>query len=192
MTLCEETAYKWASLSKRIAAWCLNRNSTVDGVIITVTFCIICVCALWIWGRMMATWMNQWANEAAIVLVYWNTLREIEDLRSILCAECSAVISPGHHAHPQQKDDGNPDRHLSCNTCAQNCNTCKGKESAGEKKRAKRKQRSHCCRRLLHTSQSGLRLVRGVKLADRVILWGRHAELLIIPELASFLFIKKC
>lgn len=103
MTLCEETAYKWASLSKRIAAWCLNRNSTVDGVIITVTFCIIGVCALWIWGRMMATLMNQWANEAAIVLVYWNTLREIEDLRGILYAECSAVISPGRHAHPRQK-----------------------------------------------------------------------------------------
>lgn len=33
----------------------------------------------------------------------------------------------------------------------------------------------------------------GVKLADRVILSGRHAEPLIIPELASFLlFIKKC
>lgn len=31
-----------------------------------------------------------------------------------------------------------------------------------------------------------------VKLADGVILQGRHAELLIIPELASFLFIKKC
>lgn len=31
-----------------------------------------------------------------------------------------------------------------------------------------------------------------VKLADGVILSGRHAELLIIPELASFLFIKKC
>lgn len=24
--------------------------------------------------------MNQWANEAAIVLVYWNTLRKIEEL----------------------------------------------------------------------------------------------------------------
>lgn len=32
----------------------------------------------------------------------------------------------------------------------------------------------------------------GVKLADGVILSGRHAEPLIIPELASFLFIKKC
>lgn len=38
----------------------------------------------------------------------------------------------------------------------------------------------------------GLRMVRGVKLADGVILSGRHAEPLIIPELASFLFIKKC
>lgn len=79
MTLCEETAYKWASLSKRIAAWCLNRNSTVSGVIITVTFCIIGVCALWIWGRMMTTLINQWPNEAAIVLVYWNTVTWIED-----------------------------------------------------------------------------------------------------------------
>lgn len=32
----------------------------------------------------------------------------------------------------------------------------------------------------------------GVKLAGGVILSGRHAEPLIIPELASFLFIKKC
>lgn len=31
----------------------------------------------------------------------------------------------------------------------------------------------------------------GVKLADRVILWGRHAELLIIPELASFFVYQK-
>lgn len=82
MTLCWETAYKWASLSKWIAAWCLNRNSTVAGVIIIVTFCIICVCTLWIWGRMMATLMNQWANEAAIVLAYWNTLRKIEEFCS--------------------------------------------------------------------------------------------------------------
>lgn len=36
-----DIVYKWASLSKPIAAWCLNRNSTVAGVIITVTFCII-------------------------------------------------------------------------------------------------------------------------------------------------------
>ena len=93
MTLCWETAYKWASLSKQIAALCLNRNSTVAGVIITVTFCIIGVCAPWIWGRMMATLMNQWANEAPIVLVYWNTLREIEDFCSI-SVECSPVILP--------------------------------------------------------------------------------------------------
>lgn len=31
----------------------------------------------------MATLINQWANEAAIVLVYWNTLRKIEDFCSI-------------------------------------------------------------------------------------------------------------
>lgn len=37
-------------------------------------------------------------------------------------------------------------------------------------------------------TEDGLR----VKLADGVILSGQHAELLIIPELASFLFIKKC
>lgn len=83
MTLCWETAYKWASLSKQRAAWCLNRNSTVDGVIITVTFCIITVCSPWIWGRVMTAFMNQWANEAAIVLVYWNTLRGIGDFCSI-------------------------------------------------------------------------------------------------------------
>lgn len=75
MTLCGETAYKWACLSKQMAAWCLNRSST-DGVIIAVTFCIICVCTLWIWGRVIGALMNQWANEAAIVLVYWNTLRK--------------------------------------------------------------------------------------------------------------------
>lgn len=78
MTLCRETANKWACSSKHTAAWCLNRNSTVDGVIITVTFCIITVWAWRIWGRAMATLMNQWANEAAIVLAYWNTLRRIE------------------------------------------------------------------------------------------------------------------
>lgn len=90
MTLCWETAYKWACLSKQMAAWCLNRNSTEDGVIITVAFCIIHVCAPWIWGRAIATLMNQWANEAAIVLVYWNTLRKIEDSRTIY--EVNAVV----------------------------------------------------------------------------------------------------
>lgn len=103
MTLSWKTAYKWASSSKQIAAWCLNRNSTVAGVIITVTFCIISVCALWIWGRMMAALMNQWANEAAIVLVYWNTLRTIEDFCSDE-AECSAVILPDSHAQQRGKN----------------------------------------------------------------------------------------
>lgn len=100
MTLHWETAYKWASLSKWIAAWCLNRNSTVAGVIITVTFCIISVCALWIWGRVMATLMNQWTNEAAIVLVYWNTLRNIEDFCNISVKYSTVILSV---THPQQR-----------------------------------------------------------------------------------------
>lgn len=78
MTLCRQTANKWACSSKHTVVWCLNRNSTVDGVIITVTFCIITVWVWRIWGRAMATLMNQWANEAGIVLAYWNTLRKIE------------------------------------------------------------------------------------------------------------------
>lgn len=87
MTLSGETAYKWACLSKQRAAWCLNRNSTEDGVIITVTFCIIHACAPRIWGRAMAALMNQWANEAAIVLVYWNTLRKMEDFCTVSAAD---------------------------------------------------------------------------------------------------------
>lgn len=197
MTLCWETAYKWASLSKRIAAWCLNGNSTVAGVIITVTFCIIGVCAPWIWGRMMAALMNQWANEAAIVLVYWNTLREIEDFsRHLFRWMSSAVISvtlprkKGHFSKHSKRHLGLPR--------AQRKEVLQKKSKRGKKEKEKR---SRCCRTLFFScetiSQTKEPCLDWGRFEGQIswrgnFVGGRHAERLIIPELASFLFIKKC
>lgn len=202
MTLCWETAYKWASLSKRIASRCLNRNSTVAGVIITVTFCIISVCAPWIWGRMMATLMNQWANEAAIVLVYWNTLREIEYFCgiSVLNVLLSYRWIASLVRRKGRKDANIVEKHSDWQLTLSKC--MRG-ASAGEKEKEQEGSRGHgvvtCCSSTAHTSQSyGPKSPvwtedgSGVTLADRVILQRQHAELLIIPALASFLFIKKC
>lgn len=165
----------------------------MDGVIITVTFCIIGVCALWIWGRMMATLMNQWANEAAIVLVYWNTLRKIEDFYSI--SALNALLSYYWIAtltHRKERNDNlyflkHSDWHLSCDSWRHKKLHYVQGRSAGSKKRAKKETKVTllypCCSSATHKpvwTEDGSR----VKLADRVILQGRHAELLIIPELA--------
>lgn len=64
--------------------------------------------------------------------------------------------------------------------------------SSGRKKRLKKKKDAKVTPFASRCSPAWTEDGSGVKLADGVILSGRHAEPLIIPELASFLFIKKC
>lgn len=51
----------------------------------------------------MAALMNQWANEAAIVLVYWNTLRRIGDFCG-MSANAARLSYQGYRKRSQSKE----------------------------------------------------------------------------------------
>lgn len=79
-----------------------------------------------IWGRGIAALMNQWANEAAIVLVYWNTVRKIKGF-------CTVAVVNAPLPSP-----------LPCVATSRPCS--QGSSGKKEKNRKKeRKQRSPLC-----------------------------------------------
>lgn len=94
----------------------------------------------------MATLINQWANEAAIVLVYWNTLRKIEDFSSI--SVLNVLLSyywMTSLTHSNKRNENlhvlKGDCYLSCGT---NCTVCQ-EEVLDQRKEQKKKQRSQHC-----------------------------------------------
>lgn len=60
----------------------------------------------WLWRRGIAALMNQWANEAAIVLVYWNTVRKIKDFCTVAVANAPPPSLLGvFHVHKAAREE---------------------------------------------------------------------------------------
>lgn len=165
----------------------------------------------------MAALMNQWANEAAVVLAYWNTLRRIE--RGV------ALVLSRHITGIEALEKGNAAMGICWNhkhlfICCMEV-TWNYFISADRRKKKNPVQMGLSCKKKINSRNKGFKKKQNnpgqpeplfsstrASLTSQGLDWGwfwgqiswqgnfvggRHAAPLIVPEPASFfLFIKKC